>query len=124
MITGRRKWVVVGVLIINLFSVLLDNTVLKVALGEPRVATQSLAATQSAAARLGHGREGLASLAERSFVHAIHVTTVFWAVIAASGGVLIAMWMPGRRVHLGHTRTDLPNSDRQVNVPVAVLMED
>ncbi len=87
-------------------------------------ATQSLAATQSAAARLGHGGEGLASLAERSFVHAMHVTTVFSAVIAASGAVLIAMWMPGRRARLGLNKTDRPHSDPQVNVPVAVLMED
>jgi hypothetical protein len=82
-------------------------------------ATQSIAATESAAARLGHGGAGLMSLAERSFVHAMHVTTVFSAVIAASGAVLIAMWMPGRRARLRRTRTD-----RLGNLPVAVLMED
>ena len=55
---------------------------------------------------------------------ALTLATVFSAVIAASGAVLIAMWMPGRRARLGLPKTDRPHSDPQVNVPVAVLMED
>jgi EmrB/QacA subfamily drug resistance transporter len=89
--------------------------------GKRAAATQSIAATESAAARLGHEGAGLISLAESSFVHAMHVTTVFSAVIAASGAVLMAIWMPGRRAHSRRTETELHGC---ANAPVAVLMED
>jgi MFS transporter, DHA2 family, integral membrane protein len=58
-------------------------------------ATQSVAATQAAAGALGRSGAGLLLLADRSFVHAMHITTVISAVIAASGAALIALWMPG-----------------------------
>jgi hypothetical protein len=51
----------------------------------------------------------------------MHVTTVFSAVIAASGAVLIAIWMPGRVAPSRRTGTDLHGG---ANAPVAVLMED
>jgi len=60
-------------------------------------ATQSVAATQAAAAQLGRSGTGLLGLADRSFVHAMHITTVISAVIAASGAGLMALWMPGLR---------------------------
>jgi hypothetical protein len=89
--------------------------------GSRAAATQSIAATEAAAARLGHGGGALVALAGRSFVHAMRVTTVISAVIAASGAVLIAMWMPGRRAG-----TRQPETDRHGGggAPVAVLMED
>jgi EmrB/QacA subfamily drug resistance transporter len=89
--------------------------------GSRIAATQSVAATDAAAARLGHDGAGLISLASSSFVHAMHVTTVFSAVIAASGAVLIAIWMPGRVAPSRRTGTDLHGG---ANAPVAVLMED
>jgi MFS family permease len=89
--------------------------------GSRAAATQSVAATDAAAARLGHDGAGLISLAARSFVHAMHVTTVFSAVIAASGAVLIAIWMPGRAARSRRTETDMHGG---ANAPVAVLMED
>jgi len=89
--------------------------------GSRAEATQSLAATEVAAGRLSHGGAALISLASRSFVHAMHVTTVFSAVIAASGAVLIAVWMPGRRARAGRTETDRHGCGA---TPVAVLMED
>jgi EmrB/QacA subfamily drug resistance transporter len=73
-------------------------------------ATQSIAATQAAAMHLGEGGPALVALAGRSFVHAMHVTTVVSAVIAAAGAMLIAAWMPGLRP-AGHP-------------PVPVLMEE
>ena len=69
----------------------------------------------------GHDGSGLVSLASSSFVHAMHVTTVFSAVIAACGAVLIAIWMPGRRARSRRTLTGLHGG---ANAPVAVLMED
>ena len=59
-------------------------------------AMQSIAATQAAAAHLGSHGGALIALAGRSFVHAMRVTTVVSACIAATGTVLIAIWMPGR----------------------------
>jgi EmrB/QacA subfamily drug resistance transporter len=58
-------------------------------------ATQSIAATQVAAARLGPAGNALLALSDRSFVHAMHVTTVVSLVIAVAGAALIAIWMPG-----------------------------
>ncbi|HEX9032610.1 MAG TPA: MFS transporter, partial [Streptosporangiaceae bacterium] len=60
-------------------------------------ATQSVAATQAAAAHLGHPGVALLALADRSFVGAMHMTTTVSVVIAATGAVLIALWMPGLR---------------------------
>src|SRR5215475_1722577 len=47
MITDRRKWVVLSVLIISLFSIVLDNTVLNVALKTISEPGAGLGATQS-----------------------------------------------------------------------------
>jgi EmrB/QacA subfamily drug resistance transporter len=85
-----------------------------------RPATQSVAATQAAATRLGHGGAALMALADRSFVDAMHVTTVVSAVIAATGAILIAIWMPGQRAAARRAR-----AERQAgHAPVGVLMED
>ena len=89
--------------------------------GSRAAATQSIAATEAAAARLGHGGAALAALAGRSFVHAMHVTTVISAVIAAAGTVLIAMWTPGRGAVGGQAEIDRQGDGI---APVAVLMED
>jgi EmrB/QacA subfamily drug resistance transporter len=89
--------------------------------GSRAEATQSVAATQVAADKLGHGGAALIALADRSFVHAMHVTTVFSAVIAATGAVLIAMWMPGRGARARRAETDLQGCGSPA---VAVLMED
>src|SRR5712664_4849764 len=47
MISDRRKWVVLSVLIISLFSIVLDNTVLNVALKTIADPKEGLGATQS-----------------------------------------------------------------------------
>ena len=47
MTTDRRKWVVLGVLIISLFSIVLDNTVLNIALKTIAEPGAGLGATQS-----------------------------------------------------------------------------
>jgi EmrB/QacA subfamily drug resistance transporter len=84
------------------------------------VASQSLAATQAAASHLGGGGAALMTLADRSFVHAMHMTTVVSAVIAATGAVLIAIWMPGLRAAAKRAQ-----AERQAcQAPVAVLMEE
>ena len=94
MISDRRKWIVLSVLIISLLAVVLDNTV---------GATQSIAATQAVAGLLGQHQHALLSAADQAFVHAMQVTNVISIVIAFCGAALIAIWMPGRtRVPGGH----------------------
>ena len=84
-------------------------------------AGQSVAATDAAAAHLIRGGADLTGLAGRSFIHAMHVTTVVSAVIAASGAVLIAIWMPGLRAAARRARVgDVAAGHR----PVAVMVED
>jgi len=83
-------------------------------------ATQSVAATQAAAGHLGQRGAALMELAGRSFVHAMHVTTVVSAVIAAIGALLIAIWMPGLRAAARRAHAERQACRR----PVAVLMED
>ncbi len=62
------------------------------------VATQSVAATQAVASRLGPAGRALAVDSDHSFVAAMHVTTLVSGIIAATGAVLIGIWMPGARV--------------------------
>jgi EmrB/QacA subfamily drug resistance transporter len=83
-------------------------------------ATQSVAATQAAARHLSHGGAALTALAGRSFVQAMRVTTLVSAVIAATGAVLIAIWMPGLRA--AAKRAQAERQARQSRV--AVLVED
>jgi MFS family permease len=84
-------------------------------------ASQSVAATDAAAAHLIRGSAELTGLAGRSFIHAMHATTVVSAVIAATGAVLIAIWMPGLRAAARRARVgDVAASHR----PAAVLVED
>jgi len=60
-------------------------------------ATASIAATQAAAQHLGPAGRGLLAAADRSFVHAMHLTSVISLSIAVLGAVVVAIWMPGRR---------------------------
>jgi EmrB/QacA subfamily drug resistance transporter len=60
-------------------------------------ATQSIAATQAIAGRLGHGGARLFAAANESFVHAMGVTSLISVIIAVLGAVAMAIWMPGRR---------------------------
>jgi EmrB/QacA subfamily drug resistance transporter len=60
-------------------------------------ATVSIAQTQQLALGLGPAGHRLLAAASRSFVDAMHVTSVISLVIAAAGAVATAIWMPGRR---------------------------
>src|ERR1022692_1831911 len=84
-------------------------------------ATQSVAATQAAADRLGPAGARLLAAADQSFVQAMHVTTIISAVIAAAGALLMAIWMPGLRAAARRAGADeLPAN----HAPAAVLIED
>ncbi len=81
-------------------------------------ATQSIAATEAVAGHLGQRGAPLMALAGRSFVHAMQVTTVVSAVIAATGAILIAIWMPGLRAARRATGIAAGHA------PVAVMVKD
>jgi EmrB/QacA subfamily drug resistance transporter len=124
--TSRQVAVALGVAVLGSILARIYRAELAPGLGvlpasSRAAARQSVAATEAAAAHLGGGGAHLMALAGRSFVHAMHVTTVVSAVIAASGAVLIAIWMPGLRATARRARAaDVAAGHR----PVAVMVED
>lgn len=99
--TSRQVAVALGVAVLgsilaHAYRTRLTPDLLALPSAARRAATQSIAATQSAASLLGHDKQALLSAADQAFVHAMHVSTVVSIVIAACGAILIAMWMPGR----------------------------
>jgi len=124
--TSRQVAVALGVAVLGSILAQAYRTSLAPGLGalpaaRRLAATQSIAATQAAAGHLGPAGAALLALADRSFVHAMHVTTVVSAVIAATGAVLIAIWMPGLRAAASRADADELPAGR---APVAALMED
>ena len=59
-------------------------------------ATSSITASQAVAAKLGTAGQELARLADSSFVHAMHITTLISAAITLLGALIVMRWMPGR----------------------------
>jgi hypothetical protein len=59
-------------------------------------ATGSITASQAVAAKLGPAGQELARFADASFVHAMHITTLFSAAITLLGALVVMRWMPGR----------------------------
>ena len=50
------------------------------------------------AAKLGPAGRDLATFADASFVHAMHLTTLISAAITLLGALVVMRWMPGRAV--------------------------
>src|SRR4029077_3329620 len=74
-------------------------------------AASSITASHAVAAKLGPAGRDLAALADASFVHAMHLTTLISAAITLLGALVVMRWMPGRAV-AGATRQAPPG--RQV----------
>jgi MFS transporter, DHA2 family, multidrug resistance protein len=64
--------------------------------GARSTATQSIAATQAVAQKLGPAGSHLLTAANDSFVQAMHVTSLISMIIAILGAIVMAVWMPGR----------------------------
>jgi EmrB/QacA subfamily drug resistance transporter len=64
--------------------------------GARNAAAGSITATQAVAARLGAAGRELASAADSSFIHAMHITTLISAAITLAGAIVVLRWMPGR----------------------------
>jgi EmrB/QacA subfamily drug resistance transporter len=124
--TSRQVAVALGVAVLGSILARIYRAGLEPGLGvlpasSRAAATQSVAATEAAAAHLSRGGAHLTALAGRSFMHAMHVTTVASAIIAAAGAVLVAMWMPGLRAAARRARAvDVAAG----HGPVAVMVED
>jgi EmrB/QacA subfamily drug resistance transporter len=72
--------------------------------GARSTATQSIAATQAVAQKLGPAGSHLLTAANDSFVQAMHVTSLISMIIAILGAIVMAVWMPGRPAVLAESR--------------------
>ena len=115
-----RRWSILGVLVVSLLVVVLDNSVLNVALAAlpiPAAVRETMAeSVQSTAAVLDRAAgaggavdtggtdvavplEAIAALradAYAAFIDAMHVTGFASAGIALVGAAVVARWLPGR----------------------------
>jgi EmrB/QacA subfamily drug resistance transporter len=64
--------------------------------GARNAAAGSITASQAVAAKLGSAGRELATFADSSFIHAMHITTLISAAITLLGAVVVLRWMPGR----------------------------
>ncbi|MYS26203.1 MFS transporter, partial [Streptomyces sp. SID7804] len=64
--------------------------------GTRHAAGESIEATLAVADRLGARGEGLVGPANDAFLHAMHVTALWGAGVAAVGAVVVAVFLPGR----------------------------
>ncbi|MER6854345.1 DHA2 family efflux MFS transporter permease subunit [Streptomyces pilosus] len=64
--------------------------------GARHAAGESIEATLAVADRLGAGGEALTRAADEAFLHAMHITALWGAGIAALGAVVVAVYLPGR----------------------------
>src|SRR5499427_7344607 len=64
--------------------------------GARNAAAGSITASQAVAAKLGSAGRELATFADGSFIHAMHITTLISAAITLLGAVVVLRWMPGR----------------------------
>jgi EmrB/QacA subfamily drug resistance transporter len=82
-------------------------------------ATSSITASQAVAARLGPAGRDLAAFADRSFVHAMHLTTLISAAITLLGAVVVMRWMPGRAAAGRQAPAAAPRQAEAAPVPAA-----
>jgi EmrB/QacA subfamily drug resistance transporter len=82
-------------------------------------AASSITASQAVAAKLGSAGRDLASAADSSFVHAMHVTTLISAAITLLGAVIVLRWMPGRAAAVPAAQA--PAADPAAAEPVAAM---
>ncbi|MEY7975791.1 DHA2 family efflux MFS transporter permease subunit [Streptomyces pilosus] len=64
--------------------------------GARHAAGESIEATLAVADRLGARGEALTRAADEAFLHAMHITALWGAGIAALGAVVVAVYLPGR----------------------------
>ncbi|WP_236245266.1 MFS transporter [Streptomyces sp. CC210A] len=69
--------------------------------GDRAAAGESVEATLAAADRLGAAGEALVAPAHAAFLHAMHVTALCSAAVAAAGAAVVALFLPGRRARPG-----------------------
>jgi MFS family permease len=61
-------------------------------------AAESLPATYGVAGRLGDAGRALIGPANDAFVHAMHTAAAGSGIVAVLGGLVVLLWLPGRRI--------------------------
>jgi EmrB/QacA subfamily drug resistance transporter len=95
-VSGALGVAVLGSVLAQVYRSQLSPHLANLPAGARDAATSSITASQAAAAKLGPAGQDLARLADSSFVHAMHITTLFSAAITLLGALIVMRWMPGR----------------------------
>ena len=95
-VSGALGVAVLGSVLAQVFRSQLSPHLAKLPAGARDAATSSITASQAVAAKLGPAGQQLARLADYSFVHAMHITTLISAAITLLGALVVMRWMPGR----------------------------
>ena len=95
-VSGALGVAVLGSVLAQVFRSQLSPHLAKLPAGARDAATSSITASQAVAAKLGPAGQELARLADSSFVHAMHITTLISAAITLLGALVVMRWMPGR----------------------------
>ncbi len=77
---------------------------------------KSIEATQAVVERVGGSLQQVIPASNSAFIHAMHVTSLFSAVVALAGTFVAFKFLPGRRP----ADVTAPASDAQAPVPAAV----
>ena len=95
-VSGALGVAVLGSVLAQVYRSQLSPHLASLPAGARNAATGSITASQAVAARLGPAGRELARLADASFVHAMHITTLISAAITLLGALIVMRWMPGR----------------------------
>ena len=95
-VSGALGVAVLGSVLAQVYRSQLSPHLANLPAGARDAATSSITASQAVAAKLGPAGQELARLADSSFVHAMHITTLFSAAITLLGALIVMRWMPGR----------------------------
>lgn len=95
-VSGALGVAVLGSVLAQVFRSQLSPHLANLPAGARDAATSSITASQAVAAKLGPAGQQLARLADYSFVHAMHITTLISAAITLLGALVVMRWMPGR----------------------------
>ncbi len=95
-VSGALGVAVLGSVLAQVYRSQLSPHLASLPAGARNAAAGSITASQAVAARLGPAGRELARLADASFVHAMHITTLISAAITLLGALIVMRWMPGR----------------------------
>jgi hypothetical protein len=95
-VSGALGVAVLGSILAQVYRSQLSSHLGNLPASARNAAAGSITASQAVAAKLGAAGRDLASAADSSFIHAMHVTTLISAAITLLGAIVVLRWMPGR----------------------------